>query len=226
MSRELFMLNGFDQFNYYQMLDVKPNATSFEILHAYNAALQIYQPASLASYSFFSEAERSKILSLIEKAYSTLINAETRKSYDEELISKGELDIEKVAPPAVKKPVSIFNLHRGPATGIVFTNHEILKSKISQSQLISDILAQNELCGADLKKIRAELGMEIEQLARETKIRHDHLRSIEEDQTTRLPAAVFLKGFVKAYLKCLCLEPVEELSKRYMNTIARLAGKS
>ena len=100
-----------------------------------------------------------------------------------------------------------------------------MKSKIKQSQLISDILAQSELCGADLKKIRTELSVLVEHIAQETKIHNDHLRSLEEDHVARLPAAVFLKGFVKSYLKCLCLEPVEELSARYMNTVARLSQR-
>lgn len=216
------MQKGFEQLNYYEMLDIKPHAVPFEIRHAYNAALQVYQPGSLASYSFFSGEERRDILSLIEKAYATLINDQARKDYNEELISRGELDAEKVAPPTVKKPVSIFNISRSPAVRIVLTNNEALKSKIHQSQRIGGILAQNELGGADLKKIRTELGIEIEQIAQETKIRQDHLRNMEEDHVTRLPAAVFLKGFVKSYLKCLCLEPVEELSARYMNTVARL----
>ncbi|HRY37643.1 MAG TPA: helix-turn-helix domain-containing protein [Smithellaceae bacterium] len=219
------MPKSFAQLNYYEMLDIEPDATTFDIRHAYNAALQVYQQGSLASYSFFSGDERQAILSLIEKAYSTLIHDQARKDYDEDLIRRGELDAEKVASAAVKKPVSIFDISRGSASGVVSTNNEALKSKISQSQLIGDILAQNELCGADLKKIRTELGVPIEQIAQETKIRQDHLRSIEEDHVTRLPAAVFLKGFVKSYLKCLCLEPVEELSALYMNTMARLQRK-
>ncbi|MDP2853161.1 MAG: helix-turn-helix domain-containing protein [Smithellaceae bacterium] len=219
------MQKGFEQLNYYEMLDIKPDAVPFEIRHAYNAALQVYQPGSLASYSFFSGDERRDILSLIEKAYATLINDQARKDYNEELISRGELNAEKVASPAVKKPVSIFNISHSPAVRIVITNNEALKRKINQSQLIGDILAQNALCGADLKKIRSELGVEIEQIAQETKIRHDHLRSMEEDHIARLPAAVFLKGFVRSYLKCLCLEPVEELSTRYMDTVARFPQK-
>jgi cytoskeletal protein RodZ len=102
-------------------------------------------------------------------------------------------------------------------------NHEILKNKISQSQMIGSILARNEICGTDLKAIRTELGVLIEQIAQETKIRNDHLKSIEEDRVALLPAAIFLKGFVKSYLRCLCLEPVEELAARYMETIARLS---
>ena len=219
------MPKGFTQLNYYEVLDIKPDAVAFEIRHAYNAALQVYQPGSLASYSFFPEDERQEILSLVETAYRTLISDQARKDYNEELIRRGELDVRKEATPAAKKPVSIFNISRNPAVKVALTNNETLKSKINQSQLIGNILARNELCGADLKKIRTELGVLIEQIAQETKIRHDHLRSMEEDHVARLPAAVFLKGFVKSYLKCLCLEPVEVLSTRYMDTVARLPQK-
>ncbi|KAF0158511.1 MAG: putative heat shock-like protein [Syntrophaceae bacterium] len=219
------MPKDFTQLNYYEVLDIKPDAVAFEIRHAYNAALQVYQPGSLASYSFFPEDERQDILSLVETAYRTLISDQARKDYNEELIRRGELDVRKEATSTAKKPVSIFNISRNPVAKVALTNNETLKNKINQSQLIGDILAQNELCGADLKKIRTELGVLIEQIAQETKIRHDHLRSMEEDHVARLPAAVFLKGFVKSYLKCLCLEPVEALSTRYMDTVARLSQK-
>jgi hypothetical protein len=216
------MQKSFTQLNYYEMLDIKPDAVAFEIRHAYNAARQVYQPGSLASYSFFLAEERQEILSLIETAYRTLISDQTRKEYDEKLIGAGELDARQQITPAVKKPVSIFDISRSPAAKAVLTNNEALKNKVRQNQLISNILAQNEMCGADLKSIRTELGVLIEQIAQETKIRNDHLKSIEEDRVARLPAAVFLKGFVKSYLRCLCLEPVEELSARYMETVARL----
>lgn len=52
------MRKDFNQLNYYEMLDLQPNAVPYEIRHAYNAAMQLYQPGSLVSYSFFSEKER------------------------------------------------------------------------------------------------------------------------------------------------------------------------
>lgn len=215
------MPKDFSALNYYEMLDVKPNAAPFEIRHAYNNALKVYEPDSLASYSFFSEAERRDILSLIEKAYHTLINDQARKDYNDLLISRGELDAVEAAP-ADKKTVAIFNVSRNPAVKSYMTSKEALKNKIRQSGSIGNILAQNELCGPDLKKIRTELDVPVEQIAQETKIRVDHLRSMEEDNIARLPAAVFLKGFVKSYLQCLCLEPVDELAARYMANAARL----
>lgn len=203
------------------MLDIKPDAVMSEIRHAYNSAMQMYQPGSLASYSFFSQEERHDILSLIEKAYATLINESARKNYDDELIGRGELAAHVAIQHAEKKPVSIFDINRVPAAQAVWAGNEGLKLKIRQSASIGGILSQQDLCGADLKKIRTELDVPIEQIAKETRIRLEHLRSIEEDHVARLPAHVFLKGFVKSYLKCLCLEPVDELSARYMETVFR-----
>ena len=41
------MEKKFARMNYYEMLDLKPDATLFEIRHAYNVALQLYQKDSL-----------------------------------------------------------------------------------------------------------------------------------------------------------------------------------
>ncbi len=79
------MEKDFSELNYYEMLDIKPDATAVEIRDAYNAALQMYQSDSLVSYSFFSQEERSQILALLEKAYFTLINETQREKYNSEL---------------------------------------------------------------------------------------------------------------------------------------------
>jgi DnaJ-class molecular chaperone len=216
------MRKDFNQLNYYEMLDLQPNAVPYEIRHAYNAAMQLYQPGSLVSYSFFPEGERREILSLIEKAYQTLINDQLRKEYDDELVRRGEIEAKEETAPEVKKPVSVFHISRGPTARTVFVSSDALKDRINQSQVIKDILAQSALSGQDLKQIRTELGLTIEQIAEETKIRVNHIQSIEEGQAQNLPPAVFLKGFVKSYLKCLGLESVDELSARYMNTVSCL----
>ncbi len=216
------MKKKFSELNYYDMLDIKPDAPFFEIRHAYNAAVQMYKPGALASYSFFSEDERRDILALIEKAYTTLINEHTRKAYDDELVRQGEIRSEEETKPAEKKPVSIFDFNRVGGAKTASVENEDLKNKIRQSADISAILNQEDICGADLKKIRTELNVLIEQISQETRVRLDHLRSIEEDNTARLPAPVFLKGFVRSYLKCLGVEPADEISARYMNTVARL----
>ncbi|MEN6431940.1 MAG: helix-turn-helix domain-containing protein [Smithella sp.] len=213
------MEKDFAQLNYYEMLDIKPNATALEIRAAYNSALQMYQSNSLVSYSFFSQKERKEILAYLEKAYFTLINEKERELYDNELIKDGILTPTERGP-AAKGPVSIFDINRQKdASGILKTHTSELKAKISQNQRIREIISRQEIRGADLKEIRSELGVAVETIHQQTKIRLDYLHWIEDDKIEKLPAAVFLKGFIKSYLKCLCIEPLDEVSARYINSL-------
>jgi predicted small metal-binding protein len=124
--------------------------------------------------------------------------------------------------PEVKGPVSIFDINRQRDTsGILKIHNAEIKAKVSQNQRIREILLQQEISGADLKEIRNELGVAIEKIHQETKIRIDYLNSIEENNIKKLPPAVFLKGFIKAYLKSLSIEPADEISARYMSCLAR-----
>lgn len=214
------MVKDFEKLNYYELLDIKPGAAPFEIRQGYSNALQIYSSSSMASYSFFTEAERKETLFLIEKAYHTLINDQTRQEYNEILIREGVLE-DAAQVRQDKKTVAVFQVNRGQVVKNCMAGSVFLKEKIAESDAIRQILTQNELCGADLKKIRELLDVPVEQIAQESRVRADHLKSIEEDNFALLPAAVFLKGFVKAYLKCLCVTPEDELASRYMETIAR-----
>ncbi|HNQ66421.1 MAG TPA: helix-turn-helix domain-containing protein [Smithella sp.] len=213
------MEKDFDQMNYYEILDIGTNATSAEIRGAYNVALQMYQPDSLVSYSFFSKGERDKILSLIDKAYFTLINEAQRAKYDNEMNLR-ETSVSADQHKAPPQPANIFEFNRRDIASLTRKNNKsALKTKISQSQSIREILSRQKITGADLKAIREELGLAIETIHQETKIRLDYLHDIEEDKTEKLPAPVFLKGFVKAYLRSLCIENADDISTAYMNTL-------
>jgi curved DNA-binding protein CbpA len=214
----------FAELNYYEMLNVKPDAAFFEIRHAYKAAMQMYQEDSMISHSFFSQEERKQILSFVEKAYLTLINEKERQSYDNELIGQGVLTTTKwkVSP---KKTVCIFDINRNSGIKSVPKSNNELREKIAQNKRIAEIIAQEEISGADLNEIRNKLDVSTEHIARETKISAYYIKCIEEDNINQLPAAVFLKGFIKAYLKCLCLEPVDDISNKYMSTLTRVEKK-
>ena len=216
------MEKDFAHLNYYEMLDIKPDATALEIRGAYNASLQMYQADSLVSYSFFSQEERSRILALLEQAYLTLINESRREKYDNELMEEGVISATQKGSAVKKGPVNIFDINRQKDNSVMLKNHNAeLKIKVSQNQRVREILSKPDISGADLKTIRNELGVAIEKIHQETKIRLDYLNYIEEDEAKKLPAAVFLKGFVKAYLKSLCIEPADEISARYMSSLTR-----
>jgi len=69
-------MSKFEELTYYELLEIPPNASTFEIRQAYKEALSIYGSDSPISYSFFIEEERERILENIENAFATLIDAQ------------------------------------------------------------------------------------------------------------------------------------------------------
>lgn len=62
-----------------------------------------------------------------------------------------------------------------------------------------------------LRKTREAKGLSLEQVEEATKIRHAYLQALEEEAFDRLPAAVYVKGFLKNYALFLGLDPSSTL---------------
>jgi DnaJ-class molecular chaperone len=81
-------MRNFEELNFYEILEISIDATTFKIRRAYENALEIYGRKSLLTYSLFSEEERVDILKRLEDAYLTLIDKTKRKAYDATLRDK------------------------------------------------------------------------------------------------------------------------------------------
>lgn len=57
--------------------------------------------------------------------------------------------------------------------------------------------------GRYLKAVRLEKGIDLEEVSKETKIGMDYLLLIEKENHDRLPADVFVKGFLRAYAQAI-----------------------
>lgn len=170
--------------NYYQILEVSPQATEEEIRRAYEKLRATYSPNSPGIYALFAPAELREILTKVEEAYRVLGNPKNRKEYD--VMSRGEG--EKVAIPPPTPAIS----------------HRRLRPEEVEEALGCEEISYS---GESLRKIREYLSLSQDEVARETKIGKDNLRSIEEEDVQTLPAPVYLKGFLKAYAKILGLDP-------------------
>src|SRR3954469_1749320 len=69
---------------YYELLEIKPDASQEEILKAYNRARATYGNNSPALYSLFNKEEAQELLKLIDEAYTVLSNPFKRKQYDKD----------------------------------------------------------------------------------------------------------------------------------------------
>lgn len=72
--------------------------------------------------------------------------------------------------------------------------------------------------GEYLKHEREIRKIELSQIADITKISIRHLKAMEEGRLETLPSRVFVKGFIKAYSKCIGLNP-EDVLYRYSESV-------
>ncbi len=216
-------MKTFENENYYQVLQVPPDARTDEIKHAYREALAMYEEESIATYSLFSEDQREALLQAIETAFDTLVDADKRAAYNHMLIDSGQVD------------VALFSgqVHRKTA---VLTDTPILSQEKSLNQWvqkragspeirqISDAIASAELLsGQALKQLRQAYGIEIREINAITKISSGILKMIEADQFEHLPAEIYLKQFLKSYAEILHIDPAHVVDS-YLKSMAR--GKS
>jgi len=71
--------------------------------------------------------------------------------------------------------------------------------------------------GRYLKSIRLEKGFDLDDVSRKTKIGMDYLLFIEKEEHDRLPAEVFVKGFLRAYAQVIGADG-DEAVKRYLSS--------
>lgn len=204
----------FSKLNYYEMLDITPDATPLEIRHAYNVALQLYEDSSLASYSFFSEEEREKILAQLTTAFSTLVDEAMRSEYDKNLTKK------PVQEETYKRKLQKEESHNQSKNSLPQERDvPSANSKKRRMELHQEILAQDTITGTDLRRMRKGSGMTLEEIADRTKVRIGFLRDIENDRFDNLPSRVYLKGFLKAYVHYCFPGDIDVVVHRYMNRL-------
>lgn len=183
---------------YYEILEVSPTATDKEIQRAYEHAKETFHTDSLAVYSLFSEEEVREIQSAIEEAYRVLMDGALRKGYDQshfQLIGGGPPEMPSEAQGVSReKKVSL------SFTGISFNPDEELYR------------------GKTLKQIRERMGVELHAISKETRISPKVLEWIEEEAFEKLPALVYLKGFLKGYAQSLGLDP-QKVIEEYLRLI-------
>lgn len=203
--------------NYYEMLDLKPDASPFEIRHAYKKMYQLYDADSLASYSFFSSSERTQILLILDKAFHTLIQEDTRARYDQALVEAGILDEAVLHREHRKNPAPLFEFSRSEVRGAAAEPAPAVRV-VKDSPLCGEIEARETITGADLKRIREDMGVTLEYISSRTKVRRGLLRALEEDRFEELPSKFHLRQYLAFYVRCLNLD-APSIVERYMNRI-------
>ena len=98
-----------EELNYYEVLEIPINASTFEIRQAYKETLSVYGSDSPISYSFFTEEESKEILDRVEEAFSTLIDQEKRELYNKMLVREKKIDPSSLTRKRQQVPTPLFS---------------------------------------------------------------------------------------------------------------------
>ncbi len=198
-------MKGIKDQTYYEILEVSPTATDKEIQRAYDHAKETFHADSLAIYSLFSEAEVEEIQGAIEEAYRVLMNEVLRKNYDQSHFQTGGVH-------PVERPSEA---QQGPS--------QDKKAPLS-FRGISFSGEEGTYRGKMLKQVRERMGVEIQTISKETKINVKILEWIEEEAVEKLPALVYLKGFLRGYAQSLGLNP-QKVVEEYLRFLTESKKK-
>jgi curved DNA-binding protein CbpA len=194
----------------YDVLELTPDATPQEIRSAYLRLKSAYGKDSVAHYSVFSREETEALTQNIENAYIVLSNPEKRRSYDEaqgfrastaENLSSSDLAGLTSMPmrqARMEEPVHAFS----PA--------ETLASDL-------DLVIRNEQnwSGPAIRRIREARRITLEELSDHTRISRTYLTALEEENYQKLPALVYVRGFLQQVGRRLRI-PADLLSRQYL----------
>ncbi len=113
---KVYVMSNKNRKNFYDLLDIMPDATAEEVDAAFKRAKATYGESSVALYSLYSDDEKDIILEEINEAYATLSHESKREAYDAALSVAAQEDSNYVPPRATttadtfKKDVEVHQL--------------------------------------------------------------------------------------------------------------------
>jgi len=206
--------------DYYNLLEISPKASFEEVRSAYDQAISIYATDSIATYTLFTQKERELILSRLAEAYKTLTNSQLRKEYNHLLIERGERSPQEIGFSSLEDS----NEARGKllevsVESLTQKQQEAKDEALPSNTNLSLFDSQISVTGKIIKTIRTTQEISLEEIFKQTNISRETLEDIEEERFEKLPALVYLRGFLKAYANILQVnqtEMVDGYVKRYL----------
>lgn len=200
--------------NYYELLEIETNTSPDDIYKAYQRAKNAYTGDGLALYSLLSPEECQEMVNLIEEAYTVLSDPEKRKQYDQargiENTYKSGASFQSQEDLKAQQDETLHQeakkTKQPSMTKIVAQKRFQLEYDID-TDFEKEIESTTQFSGDFLKRIREYKKVDLPRMADLTKVSKTYLRYIEEEEFEKLPATVYVRGFVFQYAKCLKLNP-------------------
>ncbi|MDQ3368705.1 MAG: helix-turn-helix domain-containing protein [Myxococcota bacterium] len=190
--------------SHYELLEVAPTASFEDIRRANRRIRDIYGAESMAISGLYDPASLEAVHRRLDLAYTTLMDAAKRKEYDLELF-----------PDGVPMPVSL------PPSAVGETPSSRPPAKVDDPATLAvrppmpEVSPATIFTGPLLRQIREAIGIELREIAEKSKIGMAYLNALEGDNFGKLPAAVYVRGFLAEYSRALGLDG-ERVKQTYL----------
>ena len=192
--------------SHYELLEVPPTASFEDIRRANRRIRDIYGAESIAISGLYDPASLEAVHRRLDLAYTTLMDAAKRKEYDHELFPDGvPMPVDVTRPPIV--------LGDAPAARPAAKVDD--PATLAVRPPMPEITATTEFTGPLLRQIREAIGVELREIAEKSKVSIAYLNALEGETFAKLPAAVYVRGFLNEYSKALGLD-AERVKQTYL----------
>lgn len=188
------------------MLDVPTDAAPGMIRDRYRQLRNLYED-DLGTYGLLDQEDREAYLAQVETAFAVLSDPERRDAYDRMLAEEGE------PGPWYERPSAGRSGNRadrdpvptGAPAGVRHDDVEEEREEIPEEgdaeepTELPELPPGQRMNGAYMRAVREARGISPEAVSEVVKITSTQVENLEEHRFHRLPAPVYLKGFLRAY---------------------------
>jgi len=190
--------------SHYDLLEVAPTASFEDIRRANRRIRDVYGAESVAIAGLYEPAGLEAVHRRLDLAYTTLMDAAKRKEYDLELFPDGV----PAPPPSEPAPVPIEAAKAAAA--------KPTEDSVTARPPMPMLGPRTDYSGPLLRQIREALGIELREIAERSKIGMAYLVALEGELWTKLPAPVYVRGFLAEYARILGLD-AERVKETYLD---------
>jgi flagellar biosynthesis protein FlhG len=198
--------------SHYDLLEVPPTASFEDIRRANRRIRDIYGGESVAISGLYDPASLEAVHRRLDLAYTTLMDAAKRKEYDMELFPDG---VPMPVTPAAHADVSA-------PRPVAKVDDPVI---VAVRPPMPEISPLTEFSGPLLRQIREAVGVELREIAERSKIGMAYLSALEGEVFAKLPAAVYVRGFLAEYARALGLDG-ERVKQTYLARFRAARGPS
>ena len=211
--------------DFYEILNVPCGASKTLIRESYIRLKSAFSSQNNAFYSLISETEAQQMQMSIEEAFRVLNDDMKRTAYNKEIgVETGDdtgLSIAAFAGSGTESDLysgdqSNFEFERPakPAVKTGATTAAVAEGIREKMEALIET-EQEQGDGELYKKLRELAGVSDDEMQERTKICIQYIRAIESNNFSELPQTVFVKGFLRSYLKYLSVPNSDTLVRAF-----------